>query len=195
MVERRVIARRMRTHAAAAACAAALLAGPARAVDTPRGFDSSEDGLARPLTNMPRVTPIPPSDLDANGKRTEAAAPGNPLWGVRIEALTATRERPLFSPSRRRPMPAVSKTPVEAPKPVVPVADTGPPLNLLGVVVGGGEGYAIFLNNTTRDIIRLKTGEGDDGWVLQSVTDRQATLEKDHRTAVVRLPSATDDQK
>lgn len=197
MVEGRLIARGMRKHAAAAACVAALFAGgPARAVDTPRGFDSSEDELARPLTDMPHVTPLPPSPLDANSAPiASATAPGNPLWGVPLQSLTATRERPLFSSSRRPPMSPAARVPVETPKPVAPVADTGPPLDLLGVVVGGGAAYAVFVNSTTRDIVRLKKGEGDNGWILQSVTNREATLEKDHRTAVVRLPSATQDQK
>src|ERR1700731_1377944 len=32
---------------------------------------------------------------------------GNPLWGIPISALDATRERPIFSASRRPPMPLV----------------------------------------------------------------------------------------
>ena len=30
---------------------------------------------------------------------------GNPLWAIPMQLLTATRERPLFSPSRRRQRP------------------------------------------------------------------------------------------
>jgi hypothetical protein len=70
-----------------------------------------------------------------------------------------------------------------------------PGLNLLGVIVGGGEGYAVFLNNATHAVIRLKTGEDEDGWILRSVAEREAVLEKDHRTAVVRLPSRSGAQR
>jgi len=193
MVERRVIARQMRKHAAALACVALLAGGPARAVDAARSLGSSGEKVA----DTPHAMPLPASPLQANNTPAPAAEPGNPLWRIVIQSLTATRARPLFSPSRRPPLPpAVAKAPVETPKPIVPVADTGPALDLLGVVVGGGgEGYAVFLNNATRDIVRLKTGEGDNGWILQSVTDREATLEKDHRTEVIRLPSATQEQK
>lgn len=70
-----------------------------------------------------------------------------------------------------------------------------PELNLLGVIVGGGEGYAVFLKNATHKVIRLKTGEDEDGWILRSVADREAVLEKNHRTAIVRLPSRSGSQK
>src|SRR5258708_33146709 len=38
---------------------------------------------------------------------TEAGSTGNPLWAVPLDALSMTRERPLFSPSRRPPPPVV----------------------------------------------------------------------------------------
>jgi len=30
-------------------------------------------------------------------------------------------------------------------------------------ISGSGAGYAVFLDNTTHDIVRLKAGEGQDG--------------------------------
>ena len=87
--------------------------------------------------------------------------------------------------------PPVERTVASAPPP----EPEGPALNLLGLVIGGGEGYAVFISNTTHDIIRLKTGEGEGGWILRSVTDHQAVLERNNRAAVIRMPSATGDQK
>ncbi len=70
-----------------------------------------------------------------------------------------------------------------------------PELNLLGVIVGSNEGYAVFLNKATHAVIRLKTGEDEDGWILRSVAEREAVLEKNHRTAIVRLPSRSGPQR
>jgi hypothetical protein len=50
-------------------------------------------------------------------------------------------------------------------------------------------GYAVFLNNITHDIVRLRTGEGEDGWILRSASTREVLLEKNDRTAVICLPS------
>jgi len=166
------------------------------AADTPAGFDTGDDELGRRVTIIPSATPMPPLPATIDRMSTVRPARGNPLWGIPIESLHATRERPLFSPSRRSPMPAAIAAPAAEPiKVTAPAEPDQPSLNLIGVVVGGSEGYAVFLNNATHDIIRLKIGEGENGWILRSVTDRQAVLENDHRTAVVRLPSATGDQK
>ena len=63
-----------------------------------------------------------------------------------------------------------------------------PPLALVGAIAEEHEGIAIFLDETTKRIIRLKTGESHDGWTLRSVRGREVTLQKDHQTAVVGLP-------
>lgn len=126
---------------------------------------------------------------------TDRAASGNPLWGISIEALHATRERPLFSPSRRPPAPAVISPPVAAIKVAAPPPPSGPTLNLLGIVEGNGEGYAVFINTATHDIVRLQTGEGKDGWVLRSVSGRQAVIEKNDRTEILELPPITGGPK
>ena len=59
---------------------------------------------ATPTGTMP-VTPT--RDVGAASAVAGAPAPpmGNPLWGISLNALTATRERPIFSPSRRPPAP------------------------------------------------------------------------------------------
>ena len=62
-------------------------------------------------------------------------------------------------------------------------------------MTGTTTGIAVFTDETTRDIIRLKMGEGHNGWILRSVTGREAVLEKDRRTAVIGLPLPTGDQK
>jgi general secretion pathway protein N len=89
--------------------------------------------------------------------------------------------------------------PAAPPPQIVKTADPREPdepsLNLIGVVVGAGEGYAVFLDNTSHAIVRLKTGEGEGGWILRSVANREVVLEMNHRTAVMRLPSPMGDHK
>lgn len=144
----------------------------------------------------PKVAPVPelPSARDSTVASESEA--GNPLWGIPLRSMQEAQERPLFSPSRRPPQPAINAAP--APQPakaaVMPQPDE-PELNLLGVIVGSGEGYAVFLNNATHAVIRLKTGEDEDGWILRSVAEREAVLEKNHRTAIVRLPSRSGGQR
>lgn len=172
----------------AAACAVTLVTG-SRA---PAAAEDPDDLQSRPAKVRPMPTlPAPIDDLDAG-----ATEKGNPLWGIPLNALQATRERPIFSPSRRPPTVA---QPAAPPPQIVNTA--GPPepdepaLNLIGVVVGDGEGYAVFLDNTSHAIVRLKTGEGEGGWILRSVANREVVLERNHRTAVMRLPSPMGDHK
>jgi general secretion pathway protein N len=144
---------------------------------------------------MPKAAPAPslPSSWDnATANEPEAS---NPLWAIPLRSLQATRDRPLFSPSRRPPQ-AISAVPAPQPaKAAVVRRPDQPELNLLGVIIGSGEGYAVFLDNATHAVIRLKTGDGEDGWILRSVAEREAVLEKNDRTAVVRLPSRSGGQR
>ena len=108
----------------------------------------------------------------ARGSLPDAERAGNPLWAIPLNQLTSTRERPIFSPSRRPPPP-----PPEHPS-----------LALLGTIAGEGEGLALFMETTSQMVVRLRTGEAHEGWVLRSVHGREAQLEKDNRTETVTLP-------
>jgi hypothetical protein len=112
---------------------------------------------------------------------------GNPLWAIPVPTLSATRERPLFLPSRHPPVaPAVAGTVVVAAQ---PVEDPRPRLALLGAVAGENDEIAIFLDLRSNDTIRLRTGQEHGGWTLRSVKGRQAVLAKDKETAVFVLPA------
>jgi hypothetical protein len=197
MVERQMISGRIFIGVAGAACVIAVLAANrVVAADNPRGFDSDENELDRPAAMMPSTPPMATLPSTTSGASTDTPDKGNPLWGIPIDLLHATRERPIFSPSRRPPAPPVIAAPPPPVKVVAPPPEPEQPgVDLLGIVEGGGEGYAVFINNTTHDIFRLKTGEGQDGWILRSVSGREAVLEKNHRTAVVELPPLTGDLK
>jgi hypothetical protein len=116
---------------------------------------------------------------------------GNPLWAVPLRALSVTRERPIFSPSRRPPPPAVVAAPYippAAPPPPKPAEPDHPLLTLVGTVVGETEGIGVFLDQSAKSVIRLRTGQDYAGWILRSVQGREATFEKNRRAATLALP-------
>jgi hypothetical protein len=116
---------------------------------------------------------------------------GNPLWAVPLSSLSATRDRPMFSPSRRPPAPPSILTSAPQPsKPVTPPREAEhPPLALLGTIVSESLQIAIFFEEKTKMTTRLKTGEDYDGWVLRSVATREVEFKGPHRNAVLALPS------
>jgi general secretion pathway protein N len=130
-----------------------------------------------------------------NAPATTAAPIGNPLWAVPLKALSATRERPIFSPSRRAPPPAVVGLPPEPVRPLVVQKSAQPErplLALVGTVTGETEKIAVFVDETSKNVVRLKTGENHTGWILRSVNGREAVLQKDSDTAVLTLPRPDD---
>jgi general secretion pathway protein N len=137
-----------------------------------------------------RAVPRPPVlDLDRQ-QPPPAVQSGNPLWAVPLSALTATRERPLFSASRRPPAPPVVARPVVETRPPPPPAPgpQKPRMSLVGTVAGA-DGIAIFVDQSTQTIIRLRTGEGHEGWILRAVGAREVTLQNDQDIAILALPS------
>lgn len=118
----------------------------------------------------------------------EQALSANPLWAIPLSQLSETRDRPIFSVSRRAPPPPAAAKPVvaKAPPPKVPER---PQLSLVGTIASGEEGFGIFLDQATKTALRLKVGEDHNGWRLQSIRGREVTLEKDQQTSVLSLPA------
>jgi hypothetical protein len=122
-----------------------------------------------------------------SNKQAIGATAGNPLWAIPLNSLPATRERPLFSPSRRPPAAIVAAPP--APPPPAP-APTGPSLSLVGTAIGGTQSIGVFVDRVTKKVIHLRTGEGHDGWMLRAIHGREAILEKDRRETTLALQAA-----
>jgi hypothetical protein len=156
---------------------------------------SGVDDASNPGIDVTRHA-MPPPDVTA--KPTEApTVAANPLWAIPLSALTATRNRPLFTPSRRPPAPVIASVSVAAPRPPpppAPVVPQRPNLTLVGTVAGDNEGVAVFIDTTSQDTVRLRTGEGHMGWILQSVERSTATLQKDQQTETLALPRTTSTQ-
>jgi general secretion pathway protein N len=131
------------------------------------------------------------NDLPVQGGRPAARPPfsANPLWAVPLSTLTATRERPLFSPTRRAPAPVVANAPIVAqPPPPAPAMVEHPDLILVGTVTGETQSLAVFVEPATHKTVRLLTGQDHRGWILQSVEGKSATLHKGTRTETLVLP-------
>lgn len=113
----------------------------------------------------------------------------NPLWGIPLKTLSNTRDRPVFSPSRRPP-PEIVAEPVAATPPPAPrkVEIEPPPLSLVGTIAGGDEGFGIFLDQSTKAALRLRIGDDFQGWKLRTINGREVTMEKDEQGALLALP-------
>jgi general secretion pathway protein N len=131
-----------------------------------------------------RVTPI----ARPNREAAKPQSGGNPLWSIPLSALSATRERPIFSASRRPLQPAVVAPAEQAAAPLPPAVEPDRlALALIGAVVGDGDAIAIFLDRTNQKIVRLRQGDAHSGWVLSSVQGREVTLKKAERSEVLVL--------
>jgi hypothetical protein len=130
---------------------------------------------------------MPPRRISARTADMKPSAPaGNPLWALPLEQLSMTRERPIFSPSRRPPPPTppIYVATVAVRQPIKPSEPERPAVSLLGTIIGTDDQIGVFLD-TTQNVVRLRVGEVHRGWVLRLVKAREVTLVKDGEQAVV----------
>jgi general secretion pathway protein N len=115
---------------------------------------------------------------------------GNPLWTVPLSALSATRDRPLFSASRRPPIVAL---PIVAPPPQKQEALAPPPperplLTLIGTIVSPEASVAMLQGANTEVISRLRVGQENDGWQVRGIGLRSIVVEKGPQSIELDLP-------
>jgi hypothetical protein len=114
----------------------------------------------------------------------------NPLSGLDLESLTATRSLPLFTPSRTAP-PTVEES-VEAAE-VVPIEPQGDPelpppsVQLVGIMLSETTETALLLDPTSNEVHRLITGEEYDGWLLKIVDARSVELRNGDRVEGLKM--------
>ncbi len=111
---------------------------------------------------------------------------GNPVAAIPLASLSATRERPPFSPSRRPPPVAADPPAVEAPAPR-PSPSHAP--SLLGTVIGPHDCVAVIVQGAEPPA-SLRVGETAWGWKLRAVGPRSATFEGASGTLTLELSSA-----
>ena len=161
--------------------------------DVSRANASVPSTWSEPTTTVVEVT-IPPSSPSPPSAPAERPLSPNPLWAMPLKQFFATRERPIFLPSRRPPAPAEAA--VAVPKVVValPKEPERPQLSLVGTIAGDEDKFGIFVDQTTKAVIRLRVGEDFQGWKLRSVQGREATLEKNQLSVVLALPQPSSSQ-
>jgi hypothetical protein len=103
--------------------------------------------------------------------RAEDQRPSALPW-LKLEDLSATRERPLFAPTRRQPPP---------PQPqAVNVAAEHPPetprMVLTGIIVKPSETIVILRNVATSESISLRSGESIGTWRVEAQNDHSVIL-------------------
>jgi hypothetical protein len=117
------------------------------------------------------------ADSPANGD----VAISNPVELQPWRELAATRDKPLFSPTRRPP-----------PKPVAPVARVEPPpppppppsVVVLGIVSENGDGRAAIRagKGTGDKVLRVRTGDDVSGWKVERIEPRRLVLTQGERS-------------
>src|SRR5271167_1239749 len=105
-----------------------------------------------------------------------------------MNSLSVTRERPLFSVSRRPPPPPPAP-PASIAKPSPPAERERPRLTLQGTAIGKPRDIALVFDEAVKESVRLHVGEAAEGWYLRAVDRRTVTVEKDSRIVVLSLPA------
>jgi len=103
-------------------------------------------------------------------------------------ALTATRERPLFSASRRPPVVALPAAPPPKREVLAPPPPEQPSLTLIGTIVSRGASLAMLQGSNAEAISRLRLGQQNDGWRVRGIGLRSILVEKGERSVELTLP-------
>jgi hypothetical protein len=118
----------------------------------------------------------------------EEAAPAqsfaldNPQAAHPLAELAATRDRPLFTPSRRPPAPPVVAR-VAAPPPPPP---SPPDIALYGTLVDR-DGASAIVRKGSEKPIHVRVGDQVDGWAVTEIGERQIVLALDERSATFAM--------
>jgi hypothetical protein len=147
------------------------------------------DSRDEPPSAAPTAPVVPPRAPAA--AQSESVPSGNPLWAIPLRQLSATGARPLFAPSRRPAPPVVAnvnRAPPAPSTPPKPAEPEKPQLSLVGTVAAGEAGIGIFLDQS-KNVLRLKTGEGHKGWILRAVQRRDVIFARGKETTVLSLPA------
>jgi general secretion pathway protein N len=133
---------------------------------------------ARPVAETPSAQPQAMGRTRRQPPAQKAAVGDMPS----LDELAATRERPLFSSTRRPPE---AEPIVEA---SAPITENAPmPFELVGVVVGEDVSAAIFRNTESKEETRVAKGEKIGNWSVEEVAERAVVLRGDDRRVRMRM--------
>jgi len=115
----------------------------------------------------------------------------NPLAAQPLDRLSATRDRPLFSPTRRPPPPPPPPPPEQAPVAVIPQP---PNLTLVGIGLDD-EGARALIRSSATKADRVQIGDDIGGWKVTQIDGRRLVLSLDGRFATFTLFSNENAQQ
>jgi hypothetical protein len=113
---------------------------------------------------------------------------GNPLWAIPLSALTETRERPLFSASRRPPVVAAPIVAQQKHEVLAPPPPERPLLTLVGTIVSRKASVAMLQGASAEAISRLRVGQENNGWQVRGIGLRSIVVEKGAQSVELDLP-------
>ena len=119
---------------------------------------------------------------DAPGAPSKAAL-ANPLASRPLESLSATRDRPLFAPSRRPPPPPAA--PVVRAVEAMPAPP--PSVVLLGIVTEANEARAMVRGDASGKVVPARLGDEIGGWKVTQIEPRRLVLSIDDRSVSFSL--------
>jgi hypothetical protein len=165
-------------------------------------FAAQAASLAEPQSYQVSLAAIETdgAQADVNGATPAETRPpaverpttGNPLWAIPISKLSATRDRPLFSASRRPRAAAVVAAPAPPPPTEVnPPPPATPPYSLVGTIIGENGRIAILLDENSKTATGVREGESASGWILRTVEPRSVVLDGSGHTVTLDLPEPT----
>jgi hypothetical protein len=127
----------------------------------------------------PQTQPQP--QVQAHAPTTPTAGLASPLAAHPLDGLSATRERPLFSPNRRPP----------PPPPVAIISPPPPPpppnVTLFGIVMDAEEARAIVQAGPKNEMRRVRIGDDIGGWKVSQIEGRRLVLSLDSRMATFTM--------
>jgi hypothetical protein len=170
---------------AIASAVAGIFVAPTAGLAQPQSYEVS-------LAAIETESPKPGANVEAPALGSQAAELpiiGNPLWGIPISKLSATRDRPLFSASRHPRTPAVTAAPASLPTALAkPIVAETPPFTLVGTIIGEKSRIAILFDGNSKSATGVREGESASGWTLRFVESRSAVLEGSGYTVTLDLP-------
>ena len=176
----------MRRLAAVLVIGAALSAGAAAGpIEDRADFRPQAEAGSRGADGNANAHPSP-AGLTPGPSATPRS--GNPLWTVPLTALTATRDRPLFSASRRPPVVALPAAPPPKREAFAPPAPERPSLTLIGTIVSREASLAMLQGSNAEAISRLRLGQENDGWRVRGIGLRSIVVEKGEQSVELALP-------
>ncbi|MGP0094474.1 MAG: hypothetical protein ACLPKB_31695 [Xanthobacteraceae bacterium] len=124
--------------------------------------------------------------LGASGQTRPEPSAGvaNPAAAQSLDHLSATRERPLFSPSRRPPPPPPAPVAQRA-APVLPPA--APSVDLFGIVSDEEGARAVVRTGPGNKILRVRVGDEIGGWKVSQIEGRKLVLSLGERSTTFTL--------